>query len=585
VTLVGLLTAWGENALRVVAKVAFGQPMNYDIPMWWMTPAADTVFVVAVTGVAFVLTRWLPAVWRERAILVVPLFLAWFTALLYVPRVHIGAQAALAAGLAVQSARVLGRRREWVRRWSPRALLIATLVTAATALGTLSYRVVEERRVEGALVPPRPDAMNVLLLIWDTVRARNLSVYGYDRPTTPGLEALAKESVVFDRAIATAPYTLPSHASLFTGRWSHELSTDWRVPLNAEPRTLAEVLRGAGYRTAGFAANRFYVTRAYGLDRGFVHFREVRHVLGEAIRHSSLFRHVVTLNATRRLIGFETDLGRAAAAELYDDVARWVSKGKNDRPYFAFVNVMDGHAPFLPRAPYDTLFGWYSAATPREDRQRLRLMAHENPASLPVEDAKRLERAYDGAIAALDAMTTSFIDTLRQRGLLDRTLVIISADHGEEFGEQGIFGHGNSLYFPSLHVPLIVWAPGRVPAGVRVPATVSLRDLPATVLDLLQLPPVLPGQSLANLWRGDTAVVHQAGALAEVRYDRSLPPSVPASAGGLMSLVTDSLQLIRSGRGNEQFFDITTDLTGVTRARPDSARLSGLRALMPDPRR
>jgi arylsulfatase A-like enzyme len=585
VTLVGLLTAWGENALRVVAKVAFGQPMNYDIPMWWMTPAADVVLVVAVTGVAFVLTRWLPAAWRERTILAVPLFVAWFTALLYVPRVHIGAQAALAAGLAVQGARLLGRRREWVRRRSPRALLIATLVTAATAIGTLSYRVVEERRAEGALVQPRPDAMNVLLLIWDTVRARNLSLYGYERPTTPGLEALARESVVFDRAIATAPYTLPSHASLFTGRWAHELSTDWRVPLNAEPRTLAEVLRGAGYRTAGFAANRFYVTRAYGLNRGFIRFEEVRHLLSETIRHSLAFRLIATHDAVRRLFRFETDLGRPRAAMLYGAVTRWIAEGKDNRPYFAFVNVMDGHAPFLPRAPYDTLFGWYSASTPSEERQRLRYMAHENPASLPVEEAKRLERAYDGAIAALDAMTTSFIDTLRQRGLLDRTMVIISADHGEEFGEQGVFGHGNSLYFPSLHVPLIVWAPGRVPAGVRVPATVSLRDLPATILDLLQLRPDLPGRSLASLWRGDTALVNEAGALAEVRYDRSLPPSVPASAGGLKAFVTDSLQLIRSGRGDERIFDVTTDLTGATTARPDSVTLSRLRARMPGPQR
>jgi arylsulfatase A-like enzyme len=489
---------------------------------------------------------------------------------------------ALAAGLALQSARMLARRREWLQRVAPSAFIAVLFATAVTAIGVQSARMMAERRVEATLGPAPQGAMNVLLLIWDTVRARNLSLYGYDRPTTPGLERLANESVVFDRAIATAPYTLPSHASLFTGRWAHELSADWRVPLNAEPPTLAEVLRDRGYRTGGFAANRFYVTRAYGIDRGFMHFAEVREAFGETIRHSTLFRHVVTSSVVRRLLRFETDLGRARAPSLYQEVERWVERGDSGRPFFAFVNVMDGHAPFLPRAPYDTLFGWYAASTSPETRRQRRSMAHENPASLPAEEARRLERAYDGSIAALDAMTSAFLEQLRQRGILERTLVIIAADHGEEFGEQGVFGHGNSLYLPSLHVPLLIRAPGRLPAGVRVPQTVSLRDLPATILDILELPASLPGYSLAGLWRGDSARAPSTGALAEVRYDRSLSPKVPASAGGLNSIVTDSLQLIRSGRGDEQVFDIAQDLSGATKPiLADTARMNRLRRLLP----
>src|SRR5262249_1413595 len=119
--------------------------------------------------------------------------------------------------------------------------------------------------------PPR-GAKNVLLIVLDTVRAQSLSLYGYSRDTTPNLRRIAARGVRFDQALSTAPWTAPSHASMFTGRWPHELSIGWSRPLDATHPTLAEFLSARGYKTAGFVANTTYCSYETGLDRGFARY-------------------------------------------------------------------------------------------------------------------------------------------------------------------------------------------------------------------------------------------------------------------------------------------------------------------------
>ena len=131
----------------------------------------------------------------------------------------------------------------------------------------------KERRELCRPLPPG-DPPNVLLIVMDTVRADRLSLYGYHRPTSPALEALAKGGIRFDEARATAPWTLPSHASMFTGRWPHELDASWRTPLGTKFPTLAEYLGSRGYATAGFVANVEYCSSEFGLDRGFTHYED-----------------------------------------------------------------------------------------------------------------------------------------------------------------------------------------------------------------------------------------------------------------------------------------------------------------------
>ena len=189
------------------------------------------------------------------------------------PRIYPWAWAILALGIASRLVPILERRPTEVRRWlmlSFPALLGVVLVLAGFVLGGDWLK---ERR-EASRPLPSGDPPNVLLIVLDTVRADRLSLYGYRRPTSPTLERLAKRGIRFDEARATAPWTLPSHASMFTGRWPHELDVDWYTPLGTKFPTLAEYLGSRGYATAGFVANVHYCSYDFGLDRGFTHYED-----------------------------------------------------------------------------------------------------------------------------------------------------------------------------------------------------------------------------------------------------------------------------------------------------------------------
>ena len=170
-----------------------------------------------------------------------------------------GRRLLLSAGLAVQSARLVAVLAASSSSGSC-AVQPPLLVGAVLAIMLLTFggRAWSEYRAMAALPPPPADARNVLLIVWDTVRTGNLSLHGYGRRTSPNLERLASRGVRFDQAFATAPWTLPSHSSLFTGRWPHELTADWLSPLDGTHPTLAEYLAAHGYDTAGFVANLDY---------------------------------------------------------------------------------------------------------------------------------------------------------------------------------------------------------------------------------------------------------------------------------------------------------------------------------------
>ena len=187
------------------------------------------------------------------------------------PRIYPAAWVIVAAGVGSLATTFLGRpTNAWRRRLilSMPALLGSVLVLAAAVFGGSWLKTWRE---DSRPLPP-PDAPNVLLLVLDTVRADHLSLYGYERPTTPVLERLAERGVRFDEARATAPWTLPSHASLFTGRWPHQLGVEWLTPLRGSFPTLSEYLASRGYATAGFVANTLYCSYETGLNRGFTHY-------------------------------------------------------------------------------------------------------------------------------------------------------------------------------------------------------------------------------------------------------------------------------------------------------------------------
>ena len=585
-TWLGLATAWGETAARYARSVLLDWPLDDSYHLWWRTPLAEVLLFLFVAGLVLLIARLVPILQRRQPLVAILFFPAALTLLLFAERLHYAARLLLAAGLAIEAAALLGLRGDRFLAFVKRTLRPLALVTLAVGVAVPAWYRFTDWRAERALPPARAGAPNVLFLLWDTVRASELSVYGHRAPTTPELARFAERAVVFDRAMATAPYTLPSHASLFTGRWSHDLSANWHTALDAKTRTLAEALSAAGYRSGGFSANRFYVTRRYGLARGFTHFEEQGNWIQEVVLQSTLLRLIVHNERSRRVTGFADYLARVRAPDQRTRLLRWLEKSDR-RPFFAFVNYMDAHAPFLPPAPYDTSFGWFRPSDDAAERRRLRLLAHLAPPDLPHHEALRQERAYEAAIANLDAETGRLLRDLEARGYLANTIVVIAADHGEEFGEHGVFAHGNSLYLQSLHVPLLVRYPGGPAGPVRVKSTVSMRDVPATILDLAGLQPQLSGRSLRPLWSPGEHPPEDADDLAldEVRFDRRLRPGMPVSKGDMVTAISDSLQLIRQGDLSELLFDLAANPEGG-RAAPHSAPgAPRLRAALPPPRR
>jgi arylsulfatase A-like enzyme len=439
-----------------------------------------------------------------------------------------------------------------VRRTAP-VLAVLAVVASGLVLGT---RALVERRALDGLAAARDGAPNVLLIILDTVRSASLGLYGYERPTTPRLERFARQGVVFEQAIAPSSWTLPSHASMFTGREPQQLSVGWLDPLDDQAPTIAEVLRARGYSTAGFVANLQYGTYETGLDRGFVRYSDYHVSLGQVFMHTGLSRFLAARRALRTLVGSDEVLGRRNADRINADFLGWLDDTKG-RPFFAFLNYYDAHDPYLPP---DAFFRRITGhARPNRLSPLRRLTVHERRDGVRAADLRLELDSYDASIAYLDDRIGRLLDELGRRGVLENTVVVITSDHGEEFGEHGVFYHGHSLYLPSLHVPLIVAYPGG-PVGLRVRAPVSLTDIAPTLAELAGVDGTtgLGGRSFAPRLQSATRAGDEA-VRSELQKGVRLPEWYPVSVGDMTSLVANGLHYIRNGDGREQLFDIARD--------------------------
>ena len=320
-------------------------------------------------------------------------------------------------------------------------------------------------------------APNIVFIVLDTVRADHLSAYGYRRPTTPNLDRLARRGALFENAIAPTSWTLASHASMFTGLLPHQNGADWWLPLPPGPRTLAGILQSRGYETAGFVANFNYCQKGWGIGRGFGVYRDD----SESLRRNlagTLLGTALIQPAYQTFCRFDY-LEREDARENNQDVFRWLRRPPG-KPFFLFINYFDTHVPYLTQPPYDHRFGTISN---RLVHKLFDDLQGPDPARniTPAERAT-LMAAYDNCLAFLDAQVGRLLDFLQKSPEGSNTIVIITSDHGEEFGEQDFYSHGYNLYREVLHVPLIIAGPG-VPKGVRISHLVRIRDLFSTVLD------------------------------------------------------------------------------------------------------
>ncbi len=564
----GLSAGLGEAGLAAYHKYAMLRITRVSSDVAWMAPLADAaLFLAACTILYGIGHRW-PALRRPHVILGLLGGLTTLVILLTFRKIHPLAIGFLASGLGAIIAR-------GARRWPPELaafsrvwlLAVAILAGGAFLLARALPKVAESRALAG-LPPAASDARNVLLIILDTVRAESLGLYGRDRPTSPALDELAASSVVFDRAIAPSPWTLPSHAAMFTGQRPDRLSTTFHAPLDGAFPTLAQELASRGYRTGGFTANLIYTSYVHGLSRGFHRYEDYPVSFGQMVLSTSWGRLLAGNSGLRRLLGHHQLLNRKSADQVVDRFLGWLEPGST-RPFFAFLNLYEAHEPYLPPPPFDRRFG------PRGDRGKLR---HTASLEFGIE-AKRPEKwrmsrrdreidlaLYEGAIAYLDHVLSTLLRELRTRGLLDETLLVVSSDHGEQFGEHGLYGHTNSVYMPLLHVPLLVRLPGRVPEGLRVGGSVSLRQLPATILELAasSAEHPFPGPSLAGTWRAPTP---PAGPVAA--YSELVPALVerdwyPSARGTLRSVVRGRYHYIRGEDGGEELYDLDED-PGETR--------------------
>jgi len=310
-----------------------------------------------------------------------------------------------------------------------------------------------------------PVAPDIVVVVLDTVSARSTSLHGNVLPTTPNLQALAAEGTSYRHALAAAPWTVPSHAALFTGRLPQDLGCHHEHPqLDPGPPTTAELLGAAGYRTGAFIANP-WVGDFNGLTRGFGHVESG----WERARAARAFT-LLSLVPSRPSKG-----GAGLVAASLD----WLDES-GDQPSMLFLNLLEAHSPFHQAADADR----FGVVDPLSVSERTHRVQHGGLSAVPdyprpgeLDAARTL---YAGAVHASDALLATLRAGLEERGRWNDTVLVVTSDHGEAFGEHGFHGHMVGLYQESLHVPLVLRVPGQGPAEVTGP--VSLSRLHPTLL-------------------------------------------------------------------------------------------------------
>ena len=379
----GLVVGFAEVSIRLFSRMASGQVTTATLAtnhhFAWMIPVGDLILIGGAGLTLGLVDRLVARPIVSRAGLFIPCFLAAQAMALTVPGMHKTAVLVLSAGVAWRLARLIDGHRAGFRRLSA-VSLPALGVAWAVLVGVGSWTTLGgERRTLASLPAAEPGAANVLLIVLDTARADALSMGRVDRDTTPHLAKLAARGVRFDQARTTAPWTLPAHASLFTGRWPHEHSANVGQALDSEHPTIAEALAGRGYATAAFVANTHNGNSWYGLDRGFAHYEDLyenRSVSPfEVLRGTALGWKLVKSRSGRRLLGSVIDVpklgDRKTAAMINRDLLAWLPT-RGDRPFFAFLNYYDVHDPYVPPAGADRPFARSGAEKPRTILEKAR---------------------------------------------------------------------------------------------------------------------------------------------------------------------------------------------------------------------
>ena len=360
-----------------------------------------------------------------------------------------------------------------------------------------------ERATPGRAPAAAAGAPNVLLVVLDTVAASHLGSYGYERETSPRLDQLASDGALFEQHYSAAPWTLPSHASIFTGLHTNTHGTGWEKPRLADGvasvgtvahndfQTLSEELSLLGYDTCGVSEKAWLSTES-GLTQGFESYWDYSNPLFiETFFLRRLF------DRYRHKIGWAVpDPIDKGGARVVERALAWIDGDKardDDRPFFLFMNLNEAHDPYEPPEEYWSKFLPEGVAVEDTSPPTLRsdVLLHrevlQGISEISPTEMELYQSLYDAEIFYQDILLGRLFDGLTELGMMDDTIVIVTADHGEEFGEiEDRVGHQLSLSDRLLHVPLIVRYPALVPAGRRVASMASTVDIFPTILDMLE---------------------------------------------------------------------------------------------------
>jgi arylsulfatase A-like enzyme len=422
---------------------------------------------------------------------------------------------------------------------------------------------------------------NLLLVSIDCLRADHVSCYGYGRETTPTLDRLATGGVRFERTISSSSWTLPAHLSMLTGLpvSAHGVDDDrlysrrdaQGVPIEVPLRGVfvSEVLQSAGYATAGFFTWK-YLENPFGFGPGFDVWERLGHTFYSHPEVGPRWERLQTagdVQGMKALAAEHADLfdaARPSAPETVDRALEWLGEhedAQDEQPFFLFVHLFDVHDPYHPPEPHYSLFGeGYQGPIDGHN-----VTSPDSPVrgDMHPADLKRLVSLYDGAIHFVDAELARLFEGLRARGLEENTLVMVTADHGEEFFEHGHKTHRRQLFMESIAVPLILSWPAGLPAGRVVRETTGLVDLVPTLLSAAGVEGPVPtaGRDLLPLARGESGDAARSYLAELTLFDGGGAPQRHAS------IVSGDQQWLLRTRGQEPWqvvrFDLAANPSGA----------------------
>lgn len=443
----------------------------------------------------------------------------------------------------------------WARKYTLKARRIAgqTLPWVAgmvlvTIVAIPMYRA-EARHRAMKFAPRAPGNLpNVLLIVVDAMRADHLSCYGYERSTSPNFDQLAARGVLFENAIATSSWTLPSHASMFTGLYPKQHHAQrFQDSLGAAFPTLAKELERLGYRTGAFSGSPFFTPRQ-GLGQGFMEFGDF------SVSPTQAFLQAHDISSILRQLGktewVDKNIGHPSAVDINESVVHWVDR--IHAPFFVTVNYYEVHQPSsLPRS-------WRHHFS--TGQRSANVTSSEATPSQVIPSVQSKIDGYDGAIAYDDDSLQKLIGELARRHLMNNTLLILTADHGEGLGEHGLWNHGTALYYPLIHVPLIFYWPARLPFGVRVTQPVSTKEIPATIMEVLSASHgQMPGRALSSLWNGQTPPDQWPMPVSELVRDKQHFGQLPDDQGETESIISSKFQFIFDLSGGSSLYNWQED--------------------------